>query len=310
MRLGILTDKFNHESQHATFPLLHLTKKLTARGHDLVRLNFDDVTLDNNGMLKYSGGFKSGGPLDAYLSWTPTEGFWDMHKADPYGNVSYLEQNRILSDLYPSPTPYKAQMIVNNKMNMADMFRSCALPAPITLDGASHENRRAIINECATTGRPFVLKPLLGYGGHNVYRLDNTELLESRMAEFDKIDMPFLIQDYIESQGIDYRAYVIDGRVVAGIKRQAKDGDWRGNSAQGSTSSAFTFSAEQQKDAVRAMQGAALRFGAVDILIDQENGQHYICEINDSAGTHTIEAVHSGLDINELVADMIEHVYG
>jgi len=60
---------------------------------------------------------------------------------------------------------------------------------------------------------------------------------------------------------------------------------------------------------VRVMKAAKLDFGAVDLLIDPKTGQHYICEINDCAGTTSIEMCHAGLNLADEVVAMTEEKY-
>jgi ribosomal protein S6--L-glutamate ligase len=61
----------------------------------------------------------------------------------------------------------------------------------------------------------------------------------------------FLVQEFVEeSAGEDIRAFVVGGRVVASMKRQSLDDDFRSNMHQGGEGTVVKLTDEERKTAL------------------------------------------------------------
>jgi len=112
-----------------------------------------------------------------------------------------------------------------------------------------------------------------------------------------------LIQEYIkEAGGADIRCFVIGGKVVAAMQRQARDGEFRANLHRGGQAVTVKLTAEERAMASRAAKAIGLDVAGVDIL-RSERGP-LVIEVNSSPGLEGIEMT-SGKDI---AAAMIQYI--
>ena len=87
-------------------------------------------------------------------------------------------------------------------------------------------------------GAPLVIKLLEGTQGIGVVLTETAKAAESVVEAFMGLKANILVQEYIsEAEGADIRCFVIGDRVVAAMKRQAKEGEFRSNLHRGGTAS-------------------------------------------------------------------------
>jgi ribosomal protein S6--L-glutamate ligase len=92
-----------------------------------------------------------------------------------------------------------------------------------------------------------------------------------------------LIQEFIkESAGTDIRAFVVGGRVVASMKRQSLDDDFRSNLHKGGEGSSVKLTEEERKMAVKAAKAMGLNVAGVDLM--RSSRGPLILEVNASPG--------------------------
>ena len=79
-----------------------------------------------------------------------------------------------------------------------------------------------------------MVKLLEGTQGIGVVLAETTKAAESVIGAFRELDANILVQEFIkEAGGADIRAFVVGGRVVAAMKRQAPPGEFRSQPAPG-----------------------------------------------------------------------------
>ena len=87
-------------------------------------------------------------------------------------------------------------------------------------------------------GAPLVIKLLQGTQGIGVVLAETPKAAESVIQSFFGLNVSVLVQEYIgEAGGADIRCFVIGDKVVAAMKRQAKEGEFRSNIHRGGTAS-------------------------------------------------------------------------
>jgi len=106
-----------------------------------------------------------------------------------------------------------------------------------------------------------------------------------------------------ESAGVDIRALVVGGRVVASVKRQSLDDDFRSNTHQGGVGVAVKLTDEENKAAVRAAKAMGLPICGVDMM-RSDNGP-LVLEVNSSASLKTPETV-TGRDVATQIIEYVE----
>jgi ribosomal protein S6--L-glutamate ligase len=96
---------------------------------------------------------------------------------------------------------------------------------------------------------------------------------------------------------------VIGEKVVAAMKCQGKEGEFRSNLHRGGSASLIRITPEERSTAVRAARVMGLNVCGVDIL--RSNHGPVVMEVNSSPGLEGIEAA-TGKDIAGMVVAFIE----
>jgi ribosomal protein S6--L-glutamate ligase len=133
---------------------------------------------------------------------------------------------------------------------------------------------------------------------------ETQQAAESVIDAFRKLDANFLVQEYVrEAGGSDIRCFVVGGRVVASMKRIAKEGDFRSNLHRGGRAVQVELSEAERQTAVLAAEIMGLNVAGVDIV--RGAGGPLVLEVNSSPGLCGIEQV-TGKDIAGLIVEFIE----
>ncbi|MDB5163657.1 MAG: Alpha-L-glutamate ligase, RimK family [Candidatus Saccharibacteria bacterium] len=132
-------------------------------------------------------------------------------------------------------------------------------------------------------GVPLIIKVARGTHGNGVVLAETKSAAKAVMQAFYVEGVNFLVQEYIaEAAGSDIRAFVVGGRVVASMKRQSLDDDFRSNLHQGGEGTAIKLTDEERKMAQKAAKAMGLPICGVD-LIRSEKGP-LVLEVNASPG--------------------------
>ncbi len=151
---------------------------------------------------------------------------------------------------------------------------------------------------------PLVLKLLEGTQGRGVVLAETQKAAESVIQAFRGLKANILVQEFIaESKGADVRCVVIGNKVVAAMKRQAEEGEFRSNLHQGGSASAVKISAQERATAVKAAKSLGLRFAGVDLL--RSNDGPKVLEVNSSPGLEGVESI-TNINIAGQVIDYLE----
>ncbi|MNM79705.1 Ribosomal protein S6 modification protein [compost metagenome] len=111
------------------------------------------------------------------------------------------------------------------------------------------------------------------------------------------------MQEFIaEAEGADLRCLVVGDRVVATMRRQAQDGDFRSNLHAGGTADAVVCSKAEQQVAVRSARALGLGIAGVDLIRSQRGP--LVLEVNSTPGLEGIESVSGG----DVAGQMIDYV--
>ena len=112
-----------------------------------------------------------------------------------------------------------------------------------------------------------------------------------------------LVQEFIkEARGADIRCFVVGGRVVAAMRRQGREGEFRSNLHRGGSATAVQLSAAETDTALRAARTMGLNVAGVDLLRSRRGP--LVLEVNSSPGLEGIETT-TGIDI---AGEIIEYL--
>jgi len=153
-------------------------------------------------------------------------------------------------------------------------------------------------------GAPLVIKLLEGTQGIGVVLAETRQAAESVIDAFMGLEANIMLQEFIaESGGSDLRCFVVGERVVAAIRRQGKEGDFRSNLHRGGTAEVVKITPEERVTAVRAAKVMGLNVAGVDLL--RSNHGPLVMEVNSSPGLEGIETA-TGKDIAGMIIRFLE----
>lgn len=152
-------------------------------------------------------------------------------------------------------------------------------------------------------GAPVIIKVARGTHGKGVVLAETRKAAEAVMQAFYVEGVNFLVQEYVaESAGEDIRAFVVNGKVVASMKRQSLDDDFRSNLHQGGEGSPVKLTDEERKTAQKAAKAMGLTICGVDMM--RSGRGPLVLEVNASPG-FGIEKV-TGHNVAEKIIDYVE----
>ena len=152
--------------------------------------------------------------------------------------------------------------------------------------------------------QPIIIKMLEGTHGQGVILCENFKNAFATAQTLQVAGVKFVMQEFIaEAKGIDIRAFVVDGQVVASIKRQSKNGDFRSNLHQGGSASGIQLSLIEKQLAVAAAKALDLKVCGVDILSSKRGP--LVLEVNSTPGLEGIQTA-TGVDVSGKIIAFIE----
>ena len=190
-----------------------------------------------------------------------------------------------------------------DKLRSLQIMARAGIGLPLTGFAHSPDDTKDLIK--LVGGAPLVVKLLQGTQGKGVVLAETHKAAESLIDAFRNLDANFLVQEFIkEAGGSDIRCLVIGSKVVAAMKRQAKEGEFRSNLHRGGTASLIRLTPEERSTAVRAAKKMGLNVAGVDLL--RSNHGPVVLEVNSSPGLQGIETA-TGKDVAGLIIQFIEN---
>ncbi len=189
-----------------------------------------------------------------------------------------------------------------DKLRSLQLLARKGIGLPVTGLAHSPDDIQHVISMVG--GAPLVIKLIEGTQGIGVVLAETPKAAESIIDAFLGLKANILVQEYIgEARGADIRCLVIGDKVVAAMKRQAKEGEFRSNLHRGGTGTAAKLTPEERSTAVRAARVIGLNVAGVDIL--RSNHGPVVLEVNSSPGLEGIERV-TARDIAGMIIEFAE----
>ena len=153
-------------------------------------------------------------------------------------------------------------------------------------------------------GAPVVIKLLEGTQGVGVVLAETKKAAESVIEAFSGLKANFMVQEFIkEAGGADIRCLVVGDKVVAAMKRQGKEGEFRSNLHRGGSAQLIKITPEERSTAVRSARVMGLNVAGVDLL--RSNHGPVVMEVNSSPGLEGIEKA-TERDVAGIIIEFIE----
>ena len=168
-----------------------------------------------------------------------------------------------------------------DKLRSMQLLAKAGVGIPKTVFARETADPEDVIEQAG--GVPLIIKVARGTHGKGVVLAETKKATEAVMQAFYVEGVNFLVQEFIkESAGTDIRAFVVNGKVVASMKRQSLNDDFRSNLHQGGEGSSIKLTEEERKTAQRAAKAMGLAICGVDMM-RSERGP-LVLEVNSSPG--------------------------
>ncbi len=192
-----------------------------------------------------------------------------------------------------------------DKLRTLQLLSRRGIDMPITGFASSPLDTAQLIEMVG--GAPLVVKLLEGTQGRGVMLAETNKAAESTINAFKSLRANILVQEFIkEAQGKDIRCFVVGGKVVASMQREAAEGEFRANIHLGGTGTAIKITAEERKMAIKAAKIVGLQVAGVDIIRSSTGPK--ILEVNSSPGLEGVEGA-TEKDIAGMMIEYIEQSY-
>lgn len=213
--------------------------------------------------------------------------------------VSVIKQLQLMN--IPMFNSYLAITRAKNKLRTMQMLDFDGIPIPRTwvVEGKRY------INEAVKSlgGPPVILKLTSGSYGSGVVIAESKRAIHSALDALisNSTNNIILIQEYIkEAKGSDTRVFVVSGKVISVMRRQAKRGEFRSNLELGGTAAVTDLREDEKSVALRAAKSLNLEVAGVDI-IDTKNGPA-VMEVNANPGFEGLEQT-SGVNVARAIIE-------
>jgi ribosomal protein S6--L-glutamate ligase len=189
-----------------------------------------------------------------------------------------------------------------DKLRSLQLLAREGIGLPVT--AYAHSSRLADDVIGIAGGAPVVIKLLEGTQGIGVVLGETHNSAKSVIEAFRGVNVNILVQEFIkEAGGSDIRCLVIGEKVIAAMKRQGAEGDFRSNLHRGGHAASIKITPEERSTATRAARTLGLNVCGVDLL--RSNHGPVVMEVNSSPGLEGIENA-TDLDIAGKIIEFLE----
>jgi ribosomal protein S6--L-glutamate ligase len=286
MRIVILSKGF------ANYSTKRLKKEALARGHEVRVINYAKcyVTLERgNPVVHYKG--EEVRDVDAIIPRI-------AQSLTKYGSsiVRQFEMQNVFT-----ATSSIAIVRSRDKLRSMQLLAKAGVGIPKTVFARETADFDGVLEQVG--GAPVIIKVARGTHGNGVVLAETRKAALAVMQAFYVEGVNFLVQEFIkESAGVDIRAFVVNGKVVASMVRQSLDDDFRSNLHQGGEGIDVKLTVDERKTAEKAAKAMGLSICGVDMM-RSERGP-LVLEVNASPG-FAIEKV-TGHNVAEEVIQYVE----
>jgi ribosomal protein S6--L-glutamate ligase len=249
-----------------------LKEEALARGHNVKIVNYAKcyVTIESGKpVVRYKG--KDIGEVDVIIPRIASS-------LTRYGSsiVRQFEMQNVFTT-----TTSIAIVRSRDKLRSTQLLAKAGVGIPKTVFARETADLDDVIEQVG--GAPAIIKVARGTHGNGVVLAETKKAAKAVMQAFYVEGVSFLVQEFIEeSAGTDIRAFVVNGKVVASMKRQSLDDDFRSNLHQGGEGKAIKLTDEERKTAQRAAKAMGLPICGVDMMRSRRGP--LVLEVNSSPG--------------------------
>lgn len=200
-------------------------------------------------------------------------------------------------------TAVESQALIRSrdKLRSMQIMSRAGLGLPKTIFMDYSRDTEGIIESVG--GAPVIIKLLEGTQGLGVVLAENKKAAKSVIEAFHGLKTRIIVQEFVkEAKGADVRTFIVDGKIVGSMIRQAKEGEFRSNLHQGGTAKLYKLSKQEAAAALAAAKSMGLGVAGVDMLPSGRGP--LIIEVNSSPGLEGIE----GATKKDIAGSIIEYL--
>jgi len=193
---------------------------------------------------------------------------------------------------------------VRDKLRSQQILTKAGIDTPKTVVSRNTADIDDLLDQI---GLPVIIKLAVGTHGNGVVLAETKKAAKSALQAFylyNEDGTNILLQEYVkESAGEDIRAFVVGSRVVASMKRQSLDDDFRSNLHKGGEGASVKLTSEETRIAIKAAREMGLHIAGVDMM--RSSRGPLVLEVNASPG-FGIEKV-TGRNVAEKMIEYVVH---
>ena len=183
-----------------------------------------------------------------------------------------------------------------DKFWTSSLLECAGLPTPETVVTESPEEAMAAFRRFGDA----IVKPLFGSMGLGLVRVNDEDVAWRVFRTIERLQGVFYVQRFVPHEGRDVRAFVVGGRVLGAIAREAEG--WRTNVSRGAMATAITLPDAWAELAVRAAAVIEAEYAGVDLL-PARDGTVHVLEVNGIPGWEGLQRA-TGLDVAGAIVDL------
>ncbi len=171
-----------------------------------------------------------------------------------------------------------------DKYDILAILEDNGIPVPRTV---VTENVNEALKAFTELGGDVVVKPLFGSRGIGATRVVDSEIANTVFKAITFHHGVIYIQEFVPHGTSDIRAFVINGHVIAAMRRIAEN--WKTNYSQGARPAPITLDPALEELAVKSAKAIGCKIAGIDILESPDGPK--ICDVNSQPGWKGLQMV-------------------
>ncbi len=188
-----------------------------------------------------------------------------------------------------------------DKYDILAVLEDAGVPVPRTM---ATENVAEALKAFKELGGDVVVKPIFGSRGQGATRIVDADIADTVFKAITFHHGVIYIQEFVAHGHSDIRAFVVDGHVVAAMRRVAEG--WKTNYSRGARPSPTTLSREFEDLAVKSAKAVGCKVAGVDILEGPAGPR--IVDVNSQPGWKGLQMVTKVNIADEIVNFMMSEL--
>jgi RimK family alpha-L-glutamate ligase len=171
-----------------------------------------------------------------------------------------------------------------DKYDILAILEDSGIPVPRTV---ATESANEALKAFTELGGDVVVKPIFGSRGQGATRITDAEIAQTIFKAITFYHGIVYLQEFVPHGHSDIRAFVVDGHVIAAMRRVA-DG-WKTNYSQGARPAPITLNKDFEDLAVKASKAVGCKIAGIDILEGPDGPK--IVDVNSQPGWKGLQMV-------------------